>query len=67
MRIIVLFAGFLICAQTLQAQDSLATYKKWSIGVKGGASFSFISASDEQPITRVRFSRRRQIVQGIAY
>ncbi|MEM8970206.1 MAG: porin family protein [Bacteroidota bacterium] len=65
MRTIVLLAGFLIYAQAIQAQDSLATYKKWSIGVKGGASFSSISASDEQPITRQR--PRLNFIQGVAY
>ncbi|MEM6844737.1 MAG: porin family protein [Bacteroidota bacterium] len=64
MRKLFLLAGFLIFAQTLQAQDSLATYKKWIIGVKGGASFSFISAT-ENTITRENPILRSQ--QGIVY
>ncbi len=64
MRKLFLLAGFLFCVQELQAQDSLATYKKWSIGVKGGASFSFISSTQEN-ITRERpFTRTNQ---GIAF
>lgn len=48
-----------------KAQDSLTTeYKRWSIGVKGGASVSFVSATDEA-ITRQRFYTN--IYQGITY
>ncbi|MEM9833690.1 MAG: porin family protein [Bacteroidota bacterium] len=64
MRKLFLLAGFLIFAQTLQAQDSLATYKKWHIGVKGGVAFSFIAASDLE-ITNEQFNT--DLVQGIAY
>ncbi|WKN45188.1 porin family protein [Tunicatimonas pelagia] len=57
-------AILLFSPENVQAQDSLATYKKWHVGVKGGASFSSISSTDEQ-ITRQR--PRIDFAQGIAY
>ncbi len=68
MRKLLLLVSFLLCLQCALAQekDTAATYNKWHVGVKGGASFSFVSATDEA-ITRNRFSRRRVAIQGIAY
>lgn len=66
MRKLLLFIGSLLLLQSALAQekDTTETYKRWHVGVKGGASFSFVSATD-QPITRERF--RFNILQGVAY
>jgi hypothetical protein len=64
MRKLLLLAGLFIYFQDAHAQDSLSTYKKWAIGVKGGASFSQITATDEE-ITRER--ARVSFIQGVTY
>ena len=64
MRKLLLLAGLFFYFQSTQAQDSLNTYKRWSIGAKGGAVFSFITATDEE-ITRERASLRP--IQGVTY
>nr|WKN39551.1 porin family protein [Tunicatimonas sp. TK19036] len=63
-----IYIGLLLCIITAsahgQAQDSLANYKKWSIGFKGGAALSFIIPTDEA----VTYERSNiGISQGITY
>ncbi|MGD1893495.1 MAG: porin family protein [Cyclobacteriaceae bacterium] len=64
MRTLLLLSGLLFYIQSVQAQDSLNTYTKWAIGVKGGATFSFITATDEE-ITRE--NARISTIQGTTY
>lgn len=66
MKQLIFIVGLLTFFSTcnLHAQDSLATYKKWSIGVKAGPTFSFVTATDEAVV------RRRpniSLIQGISY
>ena len=63
-KLLVVILFTLILSLNAEAQDSLAQYKRWSIGVKGGAAFSFMIATDEA-ITRIPFYTN--IYQGTTY
>lgn len=65
-----IYIGLLLCIITAsahgQAQDSLANYKKWSIGFKGGAALSFIIPTDEA-VTYERARIGAFQYQGVTY
>lgn len=64
MKKLFLIAGLLCCFCQIQAQDSLVQYKRWNVGVKGGATLSYVTATDEA-IVRNRFETN--ILQRITY